>query len=37
MGQNAAEAVESLMTQFPVLRTHLTNSRGNYAHLLISF
>jgi len=27
-GQNVAQAVESLMTQFPALRPHLTNSRG---------
>ena len=27
-GQNAAEAVESLLSQFPTLRTHLTNGRG---------
>jgi sulfur-carrier protein len=27
-GQNAAEAVESLMKQFPALRPHLTNGRG---------
>ncbi len=25
---NAAEAMESLMVQFPALRPHLTNSRG---------
>jgi sulfur-carrier protein len=27
-GQNAAEAVESLLTQFPTLRPQLTNERG---------
>jgi molybdopterin converting factor small subunit len=27
-GQNAAEAVESLMTQFPAMRPHLANGRG---------
>jgi len=27
-GQNAAEAVESLLIQFPALRTHLVNGRG---------
>ena len=27
-GKNVAEAVESLMTQFPALRPHLTNSKG---------
>jgi molybdopterin converting factor small subunit len=27
-GKNAAEAVESLLTQFPTLRPHLTNERG---------
>jgi sulfur-carrier protein len=27
-GQNAAEAVESLLMQFPALRPHLTNGRG---------
>jgi molybdopterin converting factor small subunit len=28
MGQNAGEAVESLLTQFPTLRPHLINDRG---------
>lgn len=27
-GTNVAEAVESLLTQFPALRPHLTNSKG---------
>jgi molybdopterin converting factor small subunit len=27
-GRNVAEAMESLMTQFPTLRPHLTNARG---------
>ena len=27
-GRNVAEAMESLMMQFPALRPHLTNSRG---------
>ncbi len=27
-GRNAAEAMESLLVQFPALRPHLTNSRG---------
>jgi sulfur-carrier protein len=27
-GRNVAEAMESLMTQFPALRPHLTNSKG---------
>ena len=27
-GQTAAEALESLLTQFPTLRPHLTNGRG---------
>ncbi len=27
-GRNVAEAMESLLTQFPALRPHLTNSRG---------
>jgi sulfur-carrier protein len=27
-GKNVAEAMESLMTQFPALRPHLTNSKG---------
>jgi sulfur-carrier protein len=27
-GKNAAEAFESLLRQFPVLRPHLTNERG---------
>jgi molybdopterin synthase sulfur carrier subunit len=27
-GQNAAEAMENLLAQFPVLRPHLTNSKG---------
>ena len=28
VGQNAGEAVESLLMQFPALRPHLTNTRG---------
>jgi molybdopterin converting factor small subunit len=28
LGQDAGEAVESLLVQFPALRPHLTNSRG---------
>lgn len=27
-GRNVAEAMESLLTQFPALRPHLTNDRG---------
>jgi molybdopterin converting factor small subunit len=27
-GRNVAEAMESLLVQFPTLRPHLTNSRG---------
>jgi molybdopterin converting factor small subunit len=27
-GRNVAEAMESLMTQYPTLRPHLTNTRG---------
>jgi molybdopterin converting factor small subunit len=27
-GTNVAEAMESLLTQFPALRPHLTNTRG---------
>jgi molybdopterin converting factor small subunit len=27
-GRNVAEALESLLTQFPALRPHLTNTRG---------
>jgi molybdopterin converting factor small subunit len=27
-GRNVAEAMESLLTQFPALRPHLTNTRG---------
>ena len=27
-GENVAEAMEDFLTQFPVLRPHLTNSRG---------
>jgi molybdopterin converting factor small subunit len=27
-GTNVAEAMESLLTQFPALRSHLTNTRG---------
>jgi adenylyltransferase/sulfurtransferase len=27
-GKNVGEAIESLMTQFPLLRSHLTNSAG---------
>jgi molybdopterin converting factor small subunit len=27
-GRNVAEAMESLLTQFPALRPHLANSRG---------
>ena len=29
-GRNVAEAMESLLTQFPALRPHLTNSRGEF-------
>ena len=28
MGKNVAEAVESLLIQFPVLRPHLANAKG---------
>jgi molybdopterin synthase sulfur carrier subunit len=29
-GKNVGEAMESLMTQFPALRPHLTNSEGEF-------
>ena len=29
-GKNVAEAMESLLVQYPALRPHLTNSRGEF-------